>query len=244
MNIKILKKLAAFTMNKKEATPGTTREVLQYLYFTGDAIVATDTHWLVVLKDVAANAHYETADGEAVTCEQQYPDYKRVLLDKDRIAWKHTWPKEAQIVQRLKALLSGIARAMKDTSFNKRPTVMLYKSADTVGMISACKELQTQVRLLSGETDGPDFEGYYFLNYWTKALELLKAVGGDLTISVSKTRKGMLPLITLETPQVLILGAPVGVRNMPYNPIEDYKKQLTEKPDDSTDADTDLDFLE
>lgn len=242
MNIKILKKMAAFTMAKKEATPGTTREVLQYLYFTGDSIVATDTHWLVVLKDVAANAHYETADGEAVTCEQQYPDYKRVLLDEDRIAWKYTWPKEAQIIQRLKALLSGIARAIKDTSFNKRPTVMLYKDNDTVGMISACKELQIQTCLLSGLTDEGDFEGYYFLGYWTKALELLEVVGGDLTISVSKTRKGMPPLISLETPQVIILGAPVGMLNMPYNPIEDYKKKLTEKPDDSTDSN--LDFLE
>lgn len=243
MNIKILKKLAAFTMAKKEATPGTTREVLQYLYFTGDAIVATDTHWLVVLKDVPSDVHYETTNGETATCEQPYPDYKRVLLSKDRIAWKYTWPKEAQIVPRLKALLTGVARAVKDTDFNSRPTVMLHKSSDTLGMISAYKELQIQTYLVSGQTGEPHFEGYYFLSYWTKALELLEAVGGDLTLSVSKTRKGMPPLITLETPQIIILGAPVDMSNIPYNPIEEYKKKLVEKPEAPADSD-DLDFLE
>lgn len=242
MNIKILKKLAAFTMAKKEATSGTVREALQYLYFTGDAIVATDTHWLVILKDVPADEHYETTNGETVTCEQPYPDYKRVLLSENRIAWKYTWPEEAQIVQRLKALLTGVSRAVKDTAFNSRPTVMLYKSADALGMISACKELQIQACLLSGLTDKTHFEGYYFLNYWTKALELLEAVGGTPTIYVSKAKEGMSPLITLETPQVLILGAPFGVSHMPNNPIEDYKKRLVNGPAPSTD--TDLDFLE
>ena len=88
----------------------------------------------------------------------------------------------------------------------------------------------------------PHFEGYYFLSYWTKALELLEAVGGDLTLSVSKTKKGMHPLITLETPQIIILGAPVGMSNIPYNPIEEYKKKLAEKPE--APADSNLDFLE
>lgn len=242
----ILKKLAAFTANTKNAPTGTNREVLRYLYFTGHEVVATDTHWLAILKDeLTENPHYEDANGDKVNPPNPYPDYRRILIPRDQIGWEYVFPEEADILQRLKHLFTGMASAVKDTSFNKRPSILVHKS-ENLELFSACKELQIHTQLLSGLTDPFTFEGYYFLSYLIKAFDFLGAAGGGkvrLYVPERVVPKAG-PLLTLETPRALVLGGPVGMERVTINPVQDFVKQLDKPAQDNKQADTDLDFLD
>lgn len=249
----ILKKLEGFTMPAKEAGLGKfPKSTLKYLYFTGKSVVATDSHWLAILKDYPSKPCLGTAAGPVSdVCDYtDYPDYKKVLIQTQDIGWSYTWKKDTEFLKRLTAFLSGAERAVRDKKPRRfkgirygRGLLLLRKKGGDFSGFMAHVGLEIHARFLCGLDGDGDFEGFYSLPGFLRALDFLHSVSGnsDFTLYVKRqpvnAKAG--PLITMETPEALVLGTPMS-RISEYDLVRmaaRHEEAMPTLPDD-------LDFLD
>lgn len=245
----ILKKMARLTLPAKEAgSESFPKATLQFLNFTGESVVATDTHILAVLKNYKSEPHLGRADGSSADTHcswSNYPDYKRVLVPKDRADWRHVWQSETDqyILYQLKVFLEGVNKAVRKDRSPGVPVLRLHREQDTLNLYTGCRGLAVKTRILQELTDGKTFDGYYALPCFIKALDLLSSAGngGHVEMYTSKTspRSNAGPLITLETPDALVLIAPV-TRIPEDNEVRRYSERQIQRDRDGSG----LDFLD
>ena len=245
----ILKKMARLTLPAKEAGSGTfPKATLQFLNFTGESVVATDTHIRAVLKNYKSEPHLGHADGSPADtpCSQSdYPDYKRVLIPEDRTDWNHVWQGETDryILYQLKVFMEGVDKAARKDRSLGVPVLRLHREQDTLNLYTGCQGLAVKTRILQDLKDEKVFDGYYALSCFIKALDLLSSAGngGYVEMYTSKTspRSKAGPLITLETPDALVLIAPV-TQIPENNEVRQYSEDQIQRGRDGSG----LDFLD
>lgn len=245
----VLKKMARLTLPAKGAGSETfPKATLQFLNFTGESVVATDTHILAVLKKYKSEPHLGRADGlpAGAPCSQSdYPDYKKVLIPKDRTDWNHIWQGETDryILYQLKVFLEGVDKAARKERAPGVPVLRLHREQDTLDLYTGCHGLVTKTRILQNLTDGKTFDGYYALSCFIKALDLLNSAGDwscvEMYTSKTSPRSKAGPLITLETPDALVLIAPV-TRIPEDNEVRRYSEGQIQRGRDGSG----LDFLD
>lgn len=245
----ILKKMARLTLPAKEAGAEIfPKATLQFLNFTGESVVATDTHILAVLKNYKSEPYLGRADGSPVDTHcswSDYPDYKRVLVPKDRADWHHVWQSETDqyILYQLKVFLEGVDKAARKDRTLGVPVLRLHREQDTLDLYTGCHGLAVKTQVPQNLKDEKVFNGYYALPCFIKALDLLSSAGngGHVEMYTSKTspRSNAGPLITLETPDALVLIAPV-TRIPEDNEVRRYSERQIQRDRDGSG----LDFLD
>lgn len=237
----ILKIMESVTPPAKEAGNGNfAKNTLQFLNFTGESVVATDTHILVILKKYPSTPHLGHADGspaDTLWSQDDYPKYSQLIPKKDQVDWRHTWLEDdgLEILYQLKAFLTGMDKAIKkDKVARKTGLIRLHHERDVLDLYTGCHGLVTKTRLLEGLKDKKKFDGYYAMRYVLAALEILNHTSAypPLEMYVAKKpeciQREWSPVLVLENFDVLILLSPL-MRIPDYDAVRRYSDQQIQK---------------
>lgn len=213
---KILSDKVSYFLSKENWSEEDRRYVFKLFYFTGEEIVACDTHWLVRVKNVRKGEHYENKDGYPVTTVWPYPNYKRVLLQEESVGWQEkflTTPGSGFYLnlKRAKQLFTFLRSATKNGP-GPGPMVCLEKIGEELTAYAVSPEYYMRFDLTSSVGSGFDWAGVFSLNYLAAAFDLLEASKPDtLTIRAEKQPKRRGPQLVLETEDLYILCTPMNV---------------------------------
>lgn len=212
---KILSEKVSYFLSKEKFSADDPRYPFCFFYFTGKEIVACDTHWLVQVKNVQKESHYEDKDGYPVTPMYSYPHWERVLLREDQIGWQDTFSTAKGDggyldLKRAKQFFTFLRGAVKNPDLGSVPVVRLEKVKKDLRAYAVSPDFYIQLELKTDVTPGFDWAGVYSSDYLAAAFNLLEASRPDtLTIRVEKQPERSGPILILETKDLLILGSPM-----------------------------------
>lgn len=230
-------KLAAFASKDKA------RPIFNYLNFTGEEVVATDTHWLAVAKGYKAEPHMESTDGSTVECPGKFPEWKGLIPSGKQLQYSHIFeenPKDRYSkMRRIKQVIQSVDKAVKMPR-GQFTVACLVKDGERVYYLVCDRDYFFKVQIFDGIKGLPDFRFYCVPAYLEMAFDLLDAAESDkVMFGISESRN----IMFIETDDVLILGTCVRVaEDLDHRTIEDFVND--EFPPKAKPTDDDLDFLD
>lgn len=230
-------KLAAFASKDK------VRPIFNYLNFTGEEVVATNTHWLAVAKGYKAEPHMESTDGSKVECPGKFPEWRGLIPSGKQLQYSHIFeenPKDKYSkMRRVKQVIQNVDKAVKMPR-GQFTVACLVKDDERIYYLVCDRDYFFKVQIFDGIKDLPDFRFYCAPAYLEMAFDLLDAAEPDkVMFGVNESHNIML----IETDDVLILGT--GVRcaeDLDHRTIKNFVND--EFPPKIKPADDDLDFLD
>ena len=230
-------KLAAFASKDKA------RPIFNYLNFTGEEVVATNTHWLAVAKGYKAEPHMESTDGSKVECPGKFPEWRGLLPSGKQLQYSHIFeenPKDKYSkMRRVKQVIQNVDKAVKMPR-DQFTVACLVKEGEKVYYLVCDRDYFFKVQIFDGIKDLPDFRFYCAPTYLEMAFDLLDAAEPDkVMFGISESRN----IMFIETDGVLILGAGVRVaEDLDHRTIKNFVND--EFPPKTKPTDDDLDFLD
>lgn len=230
-------KLAAFASKDKA------RPIFNYLNFTGEEVVAINTHWLAVAKGYKAEPHMESTDGSKVECPGKFPEWRGLLPSGKQLQYSHIFeenPKDKYSkMRRVKQVIQNVDKAVKMPR-DQFTVACLVKEGEKVYYLVCDRDYFFKVQIFDGIKDLPDFRFYCAPTYLEMAFDLLDAAEPDkVMFGISESRN----IMFIETDGVLILGAGVRVaEDLDHRTIKNFVND--EFPPKTKPTDDDLDFLD
>lgn len=230
-------KLAAFASKDKA------RPIFNYLNFTGEEVVETNTHWLAVAKGYKAEPHMESTDGSKVECPGKFPEWRGLLPSGKQLQYSHIFeenPKDKYSkMRRVKQVIQNVDKAVKMPR-DQFTVAYLVKEGEKVYYLVCDRDYFFKVQIFDGIKDLPDFRFYCAPTYLEMAFDLLDAAEPDkVMFGISESRN----IMFIETDGVLILGAGVRVaEDLDHRTIKNFVND--EFPPKTKPTDDDLDFLD
>ena len=230
-------KLAAFASKDKA------RPIFNYLNFTGEEVVAINTHWLAVAKGYKAEPHMESTDGSKVECPGKFPEWRGLLPSGKQLQYSHIFeenPKDKYSkMRRVKQVIQNVDKAVKMPR-DQFTVACLVKEGEKVYYLVCDRDYFFKVQIFDGIKDLPDFRFYCAPTYLEMAFDLLDAAEPDkVMFGISESRN----ILFIETDGVLILGAGVRVaEDLDHRTIKNFVND--EFPPKTKPTDDDLDFLD
>lgn len=214
----ILKKLEKLALPKKiQVAAGSPKDALKYMNFTGQQVVATNTHWLGLLKDYKSIPHIGTAQGGLPPEDLRYPDYHQVIPKET--SWEVTWPLGTEFLAHLLPLLVGAEKALKDKDSTTADLIVLRKQGGNLDAYMTYPGSIIKVGMLRELSASEDFDGGYHLPNFIRAIDFLLSASGatNLKMSIGKHRHNAQvgPLLMFETDKAFVLGSPVRNATVP-----------------------------
>ncbi len=231
-------KLAAFASKDKA------RPIFNYLNFTGEEVVETNTHWLAVAKGYKAEPHMESTDGSKVECPGKFPEWRGLLPSGKQLQYSHIFeenPKDKYSkMRRVKQVIQNVDKAVKMPR-DQFTVACLVKEGEKVYYLVCDRDYFFKVQIFDGIKDLPDFRFYCAPTYLEMAFDLLDAAEPDkVMFGISESRN----IMFIETDGVLILGAGVRVaEDLDHRTIKNFVNDEFPPKTKPTDDD-DLDFLD
>jgi len=231
------------------------QKAFQFIYFNGEKVYATDSHSMVVVKNIpCAEAHYETPEGIKTDPEiAQALEYEKIIPKDNLILWRHEMsfiPSDLKVFLDDWKMVFDICK--KVTRKTKHHALYLKKEYGKLYVYSVNERVKVKVLLLEGLPEDKDdkWEMSFNVGNLVKIMDFLKATEPrTIEMRITKTAN---PVLIFETEDLLML---IACMNVVYIQNEWDYKTLTnfvasepitpppapEIPEESEDSEADAD---